>query len=28
MRKTHSFILEYLNVRASTATKNKHIYLG
>jgi hypothetical protein len=28
MRKKRSFILEYPNVQASTATKNKHIYLG
>jgi hypothetical protein len=28
MRKKHSFILEYPNVQASTATKNKYICLG
>jgi hypothetical protein len=28
MRKKHSFILEYPNVQASIATKNKHICLG
>jgi hypothetical protein len=28
MRKKHNFILEYPNVQASTATKNKYICLG